>query len=138
MMLYACSHRRELFNIQFQVCFVVHMKQVVLVHDTQSNDSRSNDAWFMHKLYLSLHAHKQTGEGIHPITSKDSKILMSNSNQSWFPSLETKIRYILSTNAHIIFSSCKGTKSHPTVKITYCCAPSVMLLVARINLWKHT
>ena len=37
---------------------------VVLVHDTQSNVSRSNDTRFMHKLYLSLHAHKQTGEGI--------------------------------------------------------------------------
>ena len=55
---------------------------VVLVHDTQSNVSRSNDARFMHKLYLSLHAHKQTGGGIHPITLKDSKILLSNSNRA--------------------------------------------------------
>ena len=54
----------------------------VLLHDTQSNVSRSNNARFMHKLYLSLHAHKQTGGGIHPITLKDSKILLSNSNRA--------------------------------------------------------
>ena len=28
----------------------------VLVHDIQPNNSRSNNARFMHKLYLSLHA----------------------------------------------------------------------------------
>ena len=55
---------------------------VVTVHYTRSNDSRSNDARFMHKLYLSLHAHKQTGEGILPIRLKDSKILLSNSNRA--------------------------------------------------------
>ena len=39
------------------------MSGVVLVHDTRSNDSLSNDARFMHKLYLSLHAiNKLTGE----------------------------------------------------------------------------
>ena len=55
---------------------------VVLVHDTQSNVSRYNDTRFMHKLYLSLHAHKQTGEGILSFTLKDSKILLSNSNRA--------------------------------------------------------
>ena len=55
---------------------------VVPVHDTRSNDSRSNDLRFMHKLYFSLHAHKQTGGGILPITLKDSKILLSNSNRA--------------------------------------------------------
>ena len=57
-----------------------HWKGVVLVHNTQSNNSQSNAARFMHKLCLSLHAHKQIGGGIHPITLKDSKILLSHSN----------------------------------------------------------
>ena len=34
---------------------------VVLIHDTRSNDSRSNDAQFTRKLYISLHAHKELG-----------------------------------------------------------------------------
>ena len=42
----------------------VLFRRVGLVHDTRSNDSQSDDARFMHKLYLSLHAHKQTGGGI--------------------------------------------------------------------------
>ena len=58
----------------------VLFRRVGLVHDTRSSDSQSNDARFMHKLYLPLHAHKQTGERIHPITLKGSKILLSNSN----------------------------------------------------------
>ena len=60
----------------------VLFRRVGLVHDTRSNDSQSDDARFMHKLYLSLHAHKQTGGGVHPITLKDSKILLSNSNRA--------------------------------------------------------
>ena len=32
------------------------VRTVVLVHDTRSNDSRCNDARFMHESYLSLHA----------------------------------------------------------------------------------
>ena len=54
----------------------------VLIHDTRSNDSRSNDTRFMHKLNLSLHAHKQAEGGIHPMTLKDSKILLSNSDRA--------------------------------------------------------
>ena len=38
---------------------------VMLIHRT-----RANDAQFMHKLYLSLHAPKQAGWGIHHITLK--------------------------------------------------------------------
>ena len=38
-----------------------HWKGVVLVHNTQSNNSQSNVARFMHKLCLSLHAHEQIG-----------------------------------------------------------------------------
>ena len=35
------------------ICFYeLHFLRVVLVHDTRSNDSRSNDAQFMHKLYI--------------------------------------------------------------------------------------
>ena len=60
---------------------------VVLVHDTRSSNSLSNDARFLHKLYLSLHAQKQTGGGIHPITLKGLKILLSNSNRALFPSI---------------------------------------------------
>ena len=32
------------------------LKRVVLVHNVQSNDSQSNNAQFMHKLCLPLHA----------------------------------------------------------------------------------
>ena len=65
---------------------------VVLIHNTQSNNSWSNDAQFMHKLYLSLPAYKQIGRGgIHHIMLKSWNILLSNSNQAWFFSLKTII-----------------------------------------------
>ena len=34
----------------------IGLQRVALFHDTQSNDSRSSDAQFRHKLCLSLHA----------------------------------------------------------------------------------
>ena len=53
----------------------------VLVHDMQPNSSRSNNARFMHKLYLSLHGkNKLTGEySLHPI--EELKILLNNTNR---------------------------------------------------------
>ena len=47
----------------------VLFRRVGLVHDTRSNDSQSNDARFMHKLYIIYFGcHKQTSGGIHPIS----------------------------------------------------------------------
>ena len=43
--------------------------RIVLIHDTRSKDSRSNNARFKRKLY----AHKETGGGLHHITLKSQK-----------------------------------------------------------------
>ena len=67
-------------------------KRFVLVHDTRSNDSRSNDARFMHNYTFLCMPINRVERGAHPITLRDSKILLSNSNRAWFPSLETIIR----------------------------------------------
>ena len=48
--------------------------RVVLVHNSRSNDSRSNDARFMHKLYLSLRAIKRMNTT--HIALKNYKILL--------------------------------------------------------------
>ena len=41
----------------------IYEMQVVVVHDTRPNDSRSNDARLIHELCLSLHAMKRQGRG---------------------------------------------------------------------------
>ena len=48
-------------NTKSDICFVIKVArpislELVLIHYTRSNNSRPNDARFMHKLYLSLHA----------------------------------------------------------------------------------
>ena len=50
----------------------------MLAHNTQSNDSRSNDARFMHKLHLSLHARNRLAGEITYIELKSYKILLNN------------------------------------------------------------
>ena len=45
----------HVFEPKFMILFffqVIRASGVVLVHNTRSNDSRSNDARFMHKLYI--------------------------------------------------------------------------------------
>ena len=56
-------------------------QRVVLVHDTRSNNSQSNDAQFMHKLYLSLRAINRLTRGHSQHNNeKLKKILLNNSN----------------------------------------------------------
>ena len=62
----------------------------MLVHNTRSNDSWSNNAQFMHKLCLSLHAHKETRWGGYiPSHWKVQRFYWVN--RAWFPSLQTII-----------------------------------------------
>ena len=65
---------------------------VVLVHDTGSNDWRSNDVRFMHKLCLSLHAIIKLA-GRHSLHCIEK--LKDFTDQVWFPLLNAIIRYNL-------------------------------------------
>ena len=67
-----------LFFIFFALCLI--KKRVVLVHDTRSNDSRSNGSRFMHKLCLSLDATDKPPQGDSSFMA--SKTPLHNSNRA--------------------------------------------------------
>ena len=78
--------------------------RVVLVHNSRSNDSRSNDARFMHKLYLSLSAIKRMNTT--HIALKNYKILLiliQIGINSLLEKLQSeKIKQFLSNSAHLV------------------------------------
>ena len=89
-------------------------QQVELVHNTRSNNSRSNDARFMQKLCLSLHARNRLlGEySLHRI--EKLKDLLNNSNRaqpSWL------LRELIHANYVQLISSrvCGFRRNHSEV-----------------------
>ena len=72
-------------------CFK-NMKRVARYHHARSNDSRSNDALFMHKLCLYLHATNKLTRGETACIA--SKTSFGNSNRSWFVFLKAKTNKI--------------------------------------------
>ena len=54
--------------------------------------SRSNDAQFTHKLYVSLHAINRQLKVYSPHNIKTLKDFNDNTNRAWFLSLKTIIR----------------------------------------------